>query len=188
MISTEFVAGLADVMGVERTELATVDRALAKRGMRQISRGRFRPAITLEEGLSIVLGWAGTRNLTLAADEVERLQRYALHVEEPAYEDDGAFVQIFGATQEEMAGETFQKLLVQAARNLGAGRYEPRDLWVSIEKAGGVDISYRTGSRRVTLSFFHLGKFDFGSPLPVRVTVHITGVVLKWILDVTEGK
>ncbi|MEW9919366.1 hypothetical protein AB2B41_07110 [Marimonas sp. MJW-29] len=187
MISTEFIAGLADIMGVERTELATVDRALAKRGMRRISRGRFRPDITLEEGLSIVLGWAGTRNLTLAADEVERLQKYALHVEEPTYEDNGVFEQIFGASQKKMAGETFQELLVQAARNLGAGQYEPRDLWVSIEKDGDVDISYRTGSRRVTLSFFYLGKIEFGSARQVQVKVRITGVVLKWIFDVTEG-
>lgn len=52
MTPTEFVAGLAEVMGVTHTEIATVDRALAIKGLRQIARGRSRPDMTLREGLS----------------------------------------------------------------------------------------------------------------------------------------
>ena len=48
MTPTEFATGLADVMGVGRTEIATVDRALAKHGLRRIARGRHRPDINLK--------------------------------------------------------------------------------------------------------------------------------------------
>jgi hypothetical protein len=190
MISSEFVSELAEVMGVAQTELATVDRVLAKKGLRQIARGRFRPDITLEEGLQILLAWAGTEALTQAADELERLQHFCLVEHELTIEDDAGFEIIFGSKYNDLAGESFFELLILAARNLGRDKYPPEGLWLVVEKKGGVDINYRSSNRRKHLNLGYFGKFEFpkpGSQRNVSVSVRISGRVLKWLFDVTEG-
>lgn len=194
MTSNEFVAGLAEVMGVERTELATVDRALAKRGFRQIARGRFRPDITLTEGLLIAVAWAGSKNLTLAADEVERLENFALSEDEPRNEVETDFINIFGGERLELSGRSFVDLLVRVARNLGIGKYEADKIWVSVVKQGGVDISFCSGYIRKYPRFMDFNKLELPvkgrshSRHNVKVKVQISGVVLKWIFNVTEGE
>ena len=74
MTPTEFNASVAEVMSVERTEIATVDRSLAKHGLRQLARGRYRPDISLREGVQFICAWAAAKSLTLAADDVQRLE------------------------------------------------------------------------------------------------------------------
>ena len=188
MTSAEFIAGLAEIMGVERTELATVDRALAKAGLRQISRGRFRPDITLEEGLRIAVAWAGAENLTEAAEEVRRLKHFALYEEGPRAVADVDFVGIFGKEPMEVAGQNFWQLLVLAARSLGLGEYKAEDLTVIVEKRGNVDIKYGSMFSRRSLCFSDFNKFEFRKRSNVTISVRISGNVLKWIFDVTEGK
>ena len=190
MISSEFVTSLSEVMRVQHTELATVDRALAKQGLRQIARGRFRPDITLQEGLQIILAWAGTESLTLAAEELERLKTFGLVANEPTISEDDEFASIFGAKHNELEGEGFFELLLRASRNLGHEAYPSNDVWVTVQKNSGVDISYRSGSRRITLRFSRFAKFEFRKPGEVTnvvVSVRISGRVLKWLFDVTEG-
>lgn len=192
MKSVEFVEALADIMEVERTELATVDRALAKAGLRQVARGKSRPDITLQEGLQIAFGWAGVKNLTEAAEEIERLMRFEIVDEEPETRSNQAYIKAFGGEKRDLAGQNFLDVAAKVARSLGDGKLEPRDVWVSIEKDGEPSIHYKRNifqknEDRASALFVGFGKLRLFSPRKVKVTVEISGQVLKWIHDVTEG-
>lgn len=192
MTPTDFVAGLADVMGVEQTELATVDRALAKRGLRQIARGRFRPDVTLSEGLQIVMAWAGARNLTMAAEEVERLKNFTCYQDEPiepVKPADADELQLYGCQLHELTGLSFLAVAEIAAIGVGKRGFPQERMFVSLEKNGAVSIGYRDNLSTRSLYFVDLGKFEFKRRVQptVTLTVTISGPVLKWIYDVTEA-
>ncbi|SLN58721.1 hypothetical protein ROG8370_02678 [Roseovarius gaetbuli] len=193
MTPRDFVAGLSEVMEIERTELATVDRALAKKGLRQLARGRFRPDITLTEGVQLACAWAGAENLTLAASEVGRLNGFVA-LTELVDEEDQFFAQLFGYGPREVPSKTFLDLVSMAARQLGAGKYPAKELWVNIEKCCSVDIIYRDDSGRTNLLFEYpffscppegISIFEHRRNVKVRVTIN--GAVFKWIFEVTEG-
>lgn len=198
MTPTEFVAGLADIMDVERTEIATVDRTLAKHGMRQLARGRYRPDVTLREGVQIVCAWAAAQNLTDSAAEVERLKRFHANTIPPdEYELVKAKYKSFtidlGDTDNQLYGREFLWVVSWVAQQLGTTKFPAKDIWVSIEKAGSPQIIYRTGLKSERLSFMDFGKkFELGqnaeSPQNnVKTITEFRGSVLKWIFDVTEG-
>ncbi len=200
MISKDFVTGLAEAMQVEPTELATVDRALAKAGLRQVAKGRHRPDISLLEGLQIVFGWAAASKLTAAADEIERLKYFrasrgdVLDPDDPNEGmDDLDFLQIYGCPQVKLAGKDVFSVAAIVAGNLSAGRHDPKDFWARVDKGGSVYFAHGGLFHRRGLSFDDLGiKIDFDQKckrtfVPVTTTVAVSGVVLKWVFDVTEG-
>ena len=204
MTPTEFVTGLADVMGVGRTEIATVDRALAKHGLRQIARGRHRPDINLREGVQLVCAWAGANNLTLAAEEVERLERFVPNVTPPdeyalTKRTSADFPKIFGMEEHELYGVNYLDIVSMIARQLAAGTFPAERLWIAIEKGAAPEIRYSMDLRTQSLQFTELStKLAFkanngsetGSDLAdinVKITASIRGPVLRWIYEVTEG-
>lgn len=187
MTPTEFASGLADVMDVPMTELATVDRALAKGGLRRIARGRSRPAINLMEGLQIVCAWAGVRKLTDAAEELARQRNF--HVDTDGLSDKHLreFQPAFGATLGEISGSSFLEVVRLSARQVGAGNYPPKDLSITIQKSGAVEIDYKRGTTQSSLRIFDLNNQTVFQPRGnVSIKVVIRGSVLKWIYDVTE--
>ena len=184
----EFIAGLAEVMQVESTELATVDRALAKQGLRQLARGRFHPDITLEEGVQLVCAWARAANLTQAADEVRRLELCVMPTDGFAESTLQEVVDPFGAKLEDLSDRNILELMSRLARRLGEGKYPDRDVWVTIQKDGPAEICYGGRFHPTRMVFKDLPeKFEFKSPATVTVSVTIYGPVLKWIYDATEG-
>lgn len=187
MTPVEFVAGLAEVMSVEQTGIVTVDRVLAKAGLRKIARGKFRPDITLTEGLQVMLAWAGSHNLTHAVRELERLQTLFYFCDESSQTVDADFIKIFGIPSSGLSGTSLFDILSLATRSLGAGGYPAKNLNVVVEKQGGVSLVFVTERGRITLRFIETGKFEFRPRRNVQVTVAISGAVLKWIYDVTEG-
>lgn len=198
MKSKEFAAGLADVMEVSQTEIATVDRALAKAGIRKISRGRFRPDVTLREGVQIVCGWAASSKLTNAAEEVKRLEHYHPdEIPEDEYENirtkAGLFGSDFGEEERDLYGNDFFEVMSEVARWLGGKKLNAEGLWISIEKSGAPSISYQIELfKKRKLDFVWFGKLNLFDPKKVPpasviVTTSIRGTVLKWIFDVTEG-
>lgn len=198
MKNTEFAAGLAKVMKVPHTEIATVDRALAKAGRRQLARGRFRPDVTLREGVQIVCGWAGANKLTNAAEEVKRLEHYH---PKPITEDENKTIQRaadlfgsdFGEEEKNLYGKDFFEVLSEVARWIGEEKLDADRVLMSIEKGGVPSISYTPEFFQTRkLAFVWFGKLNlFGAkketPAPVIMTASIRGSVLKWIFDVTEG-
>ena len=147
MTPTEFATGLADVMGVGRTEIATVDRALAKHGLRQIARGRHRPDIDLKEGVQLVCAWAGADNLTLAAEEVKRLERFVPNVTPPdeyalTKRTNTEFPKIFGMEEHELYGVNYLDIVTMIARQLVAGTFPAERLWMAIEKGASPEIKF----------------------------------------------
>lgn len=190
MTPSGFVAGLADVMDVPRTELATVDRSLAKNGLRQVARGRFYPDINLNEGLQIALAWAGAKNLTNAAEEVRRLKEFVvIGVEdtEPKRPVDEEFLNIFGLERNEISGMNLFAVARLVACSAGAGGFPANVFSIRIEKNGGVEVGYGPGIHRKTLGFVKLGKFDHRTSPNVKVFVELSGAVLKWIFDATRA-
>lgn len=192
MTPTDFVAGLAEVMDVHQTELATVDRALAKEGLRKIARGRFRPDVTLKEGIQIACAWAGAENLTAAANEVLRLKEFVLVQNDPTEPSTNEFYQLYGQPLNKLRGRNFIDIVVLAAAGVGQRQFDPGRLFLRLEKRGGVEIGYRLNLRDHPLYFQCLGEFDLetslkSNPRNVSVIVEISGRVLKWIYDVTEG-
>lgn len=197
MTPTEFVAGLADVMNVPHTEIATVDRALAKQGMRQIARGRARPDVTLREGLQILCAWAGAKKLTDAPEEVKRLEHYHPNaIPEDEYEGNKRSAKLFGSDfgkeESDLYGKDFITVVSEVAQWLGAGELPPDLIRVSIQQGGEPKISYDWQFQTKRLKFDWYGKLDFPNQnkapaKPVRITASISGTVLKWIFDVTEG-
>ena len=199
MTSRDFVTHLAKIMGVERTELATVDRALAKAGLRQVARGRFRPDITLLEGLQIALAWAGVQNLTMADQEVERLRKFhvqegdyleSVGIEEPPEQPE--FLELYGCSRTKLAGRNFFDVVATATQSIGQGKYPAREYFAHIQKGGAVELTHQSGPMQTRrLRFADLGrKLEIGKPRkapPVTVTVAISGNVLKWIYDATEA-
>lgn len=201
MTPTEFVAGLADVMGVERTEIATVDRALAKHGLRQLARGRYRPDINLREGVQLVCAWAGAENRTLAADEVGRLERFfpeviPLDEYELTKRTNPVFPRLFGVEEYELNGLNYLDIVSMAARQLAAGTFPEDRLWIAVERGGSPLVSYWAEFKTHDLNFKQIPiKFEFTSQresaveadINVKITASVRGTVLKWIHDVTEG-
>lgn len=196
MTPTEFVSGLAEVMRVERTELATVDRALAKHGLRQLARGRSRPDIRLIEGIQIACAWAGAKKLTDAAAEIERQRGFPVSRDRDAdelgvvYEHDIKHHEVLGGCLKDLANKNFLDVVALVTRQIGRERYLAEDLSVTIEKDGEVEISWRTEGGRAKVIFDNLPALRFFpllQPRYVKVTVEIRGPVLKWIYDVTEG-
>ena len=201
MTPTEFVTGLADVMGVGRTEIATVDRALAKHGLRQIARGRHRPDMNLKEGVQLVCAWAGADNLTLAADEVKRLERFVPDVippdeYEPTKITNPDFPDIFGMEEHELYGVNYLDIVSMIARQLAAGTFPAERLWIAIEKGAAPEIRYSMDLRTQSLEFTELSdNFAFKANngagtdpgINVKITASIRGSVLRWIYEVTEG-
>ncbi|MEQ9258409.1 MAG: hypothetical protein RIG84_04860 [Roseovarius sp.] len=204
MKHTEFIASLADLMEVERTELATVDRALAKAGMRQLSRGRYHPDVTLEEGVRLVCAWAGSQSLTLAAQDVDRLEHCTLEAQPPDEHAltprfDPEFEKIFGVSEQDLANLSFLEVMFRITRHIGSGLPDTKDLedlWIEIEKGGAPEIIYTRFPVVGRVSFRKLHKtLDFDPktqrtrpPKPlVKITTSISWPVLKWIFDVTEG-
>ena len=197
MTPAEFVSGLSSVMKVERTELATVDRALAKGGLRQIARGRSRPDINLLEGIQIVCAWAGVEKLTDAAEEVKRLEQYypdaipndeyeLIKKRKPLFGSD------FGEEEKDLYGRNFFVVLCEVARWLGEERLEAKWVLFSIERGGPPEISYGWELEKRKLGFECFGKLKpiqgkKPARAPVVITASIRGPVLKWIYDVTEG-
>jgi len=194
MTPTGFVTGLAQVMAVGRTEIATVDRALAKDGCRKLSRGRSRPNVTLHEGVQIVCAWAGAKKLTEAAAELARLEQF--HAETVPADEYGllknkakTFADLMGGEDAQLFGMPFLDLVCWTAQQLHRGEFPADKLWVSVEKGGVPEITcaweFSTKSQR----FQDLGKLDFNqqhTPKNVKTTVGIRGTVLRWIYDVTE--
>lgn len=204
MTPTEFATGLADVMGVGRTEIATVDRALAKHGLRQIARGRHRPDISLREGVQLVCAWAGADNRTLAADEVKRLERFVPNVTPPdeyavTKRPDSAFPDIFGMEEHELYGVNYLEIVTMIARQLASGTFPPERLWITIEKGAAPEIRYSMNLKTRSLQFTEISddfaiKANKGAEtdpdipdINVKVTASIRGPVLQWIYEVTEG-
>lgn len=198
MRPTEFVAGLAEVMGVSHTEIATVDRALAKQGLRRIARGRSRPDVTLQEGVQIVCAWAGARNLTEAADELGRLKRYELQQNPPGEHETttsktNAFASLFDTEISDLYGLDFIELTSWLACQLGSEKRPANHVWLSIKKGGAPELSCESPFVKEKLLFHEFPvKVDMFSksraPRPnVTLTASVRGPVLKWIFDVTEG-
>lgn len=197
MTPADFVSGLALAMKVERTELATVDRALAKGGLRQIARGRSRPDINLVEGIQIVCAWAGVEKLTDAAEEVTRLEQYCPDaVPDDEYEltkkRKPLFGSDFGEEEKDLYGRNFFAVLCEVARWLGEERLEAKRVNFSIERGGPPEISYDWELEKRKLGFAWYGKLKLfqekkTARAPVVITASIRGPVLKWIYDVTEG-
>lgn len=204
MTPIEFATSLADVMGVGRTEIATVDRALAKRGLRQIARGRHRPDINLKEGVQLVCAWAGADNLTLAAEEVKRLERFVPNVTPPdeyalTKRTNAEFPKIFGVEEHELYGVNYLDIVAMIARQLATGSFPAERLWIAIEKGASPEVRYSVDLRTQSLRFTELQtKFAFkankgsetGSDLSdinVKITASVRGSVLRWIYEVTEG-
>jgi len=200
MTPTEFVTGLAEAMNVERTELATVDRALAKQGMRQIARGRSRPDITLKEGVQIVCAWAGAQKLTGAANEVERLKGYRPRsIPDDEYEaitrKSKTVASIFGEEENQLYDMNFIEVVVWVTRQLGAKEEAADRIWLAIEKGGVPEITYKPSLSTVRLEFRKFPiKLDWTTRQQgqtpkknVTITSAVRGAVLKWIFDVTEG-
>ena len=138
MTPTGFVTGLAQVMAVGRTEIATVDRALAKQGRRQLSRGRSRPDVTLHEGVQIVCAWAGAKKLTEAAAELVRLEQfYADTIPADEYEllknKTKTFADLMGGEDASLFGMAFLDVVCWTAQQLHRGEFPADDLWVSVE-------------------------------------------------------
>ncbi|SDJ31022.1 hypothetical protein [Lutimaribacter saemankumensis] len=184
----EFIAGLADAMQVESTELATVDRALAKQGLRQLARGRFHPDITLKEGVQLVCAWARATNLTQAADEVRRLELCVMPTDGLADSTLNEVVDPFGATLKDLSDSNILDAVTRLARQLGEKNYPDQKVSVTIEKNGPAEIFYGGLFDTKRLVFEDLPeKFEFKSPATVTVSVTIHGPVLKWIYDATEG-
>ncbi|SDI19197.1 hypothetical protein [Lutimaribacter saemankumensis] len=193
----EFIAGLAEVMQVESTELATVDRALAKQGLRQLARGRFHPDITLEEGVQLVCAWAGSFKLTEAASEVERLKSFSpRQIPNDEYElitkNSKTFASLFGAEERDLYGMNFVEAACWLTEQLGSGKYPADRIWLSVTKGGEPEMSGSWRFKFRTLSFFQFPEtldFDRMKPVPqrnVEIKASIRGPVLKWIFDVTE--
>ena len=187
MTSNEYVTGLAEIMGVERTELATVDRALAKRGFRQIARGKFRPDITLREGLQIALVWAGAEKLTEAADEVERLTMHQVASIEPTIQTSDDFFSLFGCSAQELSRAKFLDVMIRVTRSIGLRKFDASKVDVSLTKNGGVDLKYLSRQKRLSLRFLDLNPISLSGRPNVQTTVTIAGKVFNWIYDVTEG-
>lgn len=199
MKPAEFVAGLADFMGVARTEIATVDRALAKDGLRQIARGRHRPDVTLKEGVQIVCAWAGARKLTDAAAEVKRLEMFIPHsippdeyevmVEVHAKKGKKTFSNLLGLEENHLDGRSFIYVVSWLAEQLGSEKYPAKNFWVWIEKGGNPKIGYYQMLRTHYLEFQELSENFFlrGPPkCNVKVSTALHGPVLKWIFDATK--
>jgi hypothetical protein len=198
MKSTEFVARLAEVMGASHTEIATVDRTLAKQGLRRIARGRARPDVTLREGVQIVCGWAGAKNLTDAAAEVIRLQGYQPQQIPPdEYETTTAksrtFASLFDTEESDLYGLDFIEVALWLARQLGSDKFPAHEVWLSIEKGGAPELSCKSSFVNEELVFHEFPvKVDLFSqtrpPRPnVKLEAWVRGSVLKWIFDVTEA-
>lgn len=196
MTPTAFVTGLAEVMAVGRTEIATVDRALAKEGRRQLSRGRSRPDVTLHEGVQVVCAWAGAKKLTEAAAELARLERF--HAETiPADEYEvrkgktKTFADLLGGEEDELFGMGFLDVVCWTAQQLHRGEFPADDLCVSVEKGGVPEIFCDWEFSKKRQRFQNFGKLEFGKQRKAQnvvTTVGIRGTVLRWIYDVTEGK
>ncbi len=184
-------------MKVERTELATVDRALAKGGLRQIARGRSRPDINLMEGIQIVCAWAGVEKLTDAAEEVKRLEHYCAAANPddeyvPIMKRKPLFGSDFREEEEGLYGRNFFAVLCEVARWLGEERLEAKRVLFSIERGGPPELSYDWELEKRKLGFAWFGElklFQENKPArpPVVIAASIRGPVLKWIYDVTEG-
>ena len=201
MTPTEFATSLAEVMAVERTEIATVDRALAKHGLRQLARGRYRPDITLREGVQLVCAWAAARNLTLAAEEVQHLERCVPQVMTAVEHDftgrkNPHFPAIFGKEEHELEGINFLEILSMLARQLAAGKFPANHVWVALEKGGAPRIEYRADFVPRILQFtcfpaafaFKVNRDLEPEPeINVKITTSISGSVLKWIQEATDG-
>lgn len=193
MTPTEFVSGLAEVMDVPTTELSTVDRALAKKGLRRLARGRSRPDIDLMEGIQIACAWAGAKKLTDAAREIERQRKCIISRDHKAdelgvvYEFDTEHQEAFGASLRDLTGKNFLDVVALAAGQVGKNRYSAQDLWISIEKEDRVRIFYKTRRGKVEESFDDLSDRPVLRSRKVKVIVEIEGSILKWIYDVTEG-
>jgi hypothetical protein len=201
MTPTEFNASVAEVMSVERTEIATVDRALAKHGLRQLARGRYRPDISLREGVQLICAWAAAKSLTLAADDVQRLERCMPQVTTASdYEYTGhknsRFPELFGREEFELEGVNFLDVTSMLANQLAAEKFPANRVWISLEKGGVPGIEYDADFKTQYLRFscfpktFSLKQKTGSKPEPainVRVTTSINGAVLKWIHEVTEG-
>jgi len=193
MTPTEFIEGLAEVMKVQRTELATVDRALAKHGLRQIARGRSRPNIKLIEGIQIACAWAGATKLTDAAKEIERQRNCFVSRDRDAdelgieYPFDIKFHEVLGGNLKGLDGKNFLDVVAIVTRQIGRNKYPSRDLGVSIEKEESVEIFWKTEDGKAQVFFQELSARPVFRPRNVVVKVVILGQVLKWIYDATEG-
>lgn len=198
MTPTEFVAGLSDVMGVGRTEIATVDRALAKAGMRQIARGRSRPDITLREGIQILCAWLGAQNLTESAAELHRLGQYYTR-EIPSGEYDNltrgrtTFANVLGEEERAIYGMNFLDFACWVAQQLGADKGNADKIWVSVTKGGAPHAVTEWQFRDVRQHFddrpanFVIGEMKKVPDVNVHTTSSVRGRVLRWIFDATEG-
>ncbi|RXV58884.1 hypothetical protein C6W92_16110 [Roseovarius sp. A46] len=198
MKSTEFVARLAEVMGVSHTEIATVDRTLAKQGLRRIARGRSRPDVTLREGVQIVCAWAGARKLTDAAEELGRLKRY-----QPQQISPGEYktitsrtttlASLFETEESDLYGLDFIEAASWLAEQLGSEKFPAHKVWLSIEKGGAPELSCEWEFQTKTLDFEEFPvkvdlSFKSRPRKPnVKLRTSVRGPVLKWIFEVTEG-
>ena len=187
MTSNEYVIGLAEVMGVERTEIATVDRVLARRGFRQLARGKSRPDINLTEGVQIALAWAGAENLTRAADEIERFYASEFDENQSQKITSPEFFQLFGEDPSQLAGVNFLDVLITATRGIGTRNYIPSQLHVHVTKKGGMTISFIANGREIAVRFKDPRANSLRKRPNVETTVSISGEVLKWIYDAAEG-
>jgi hypothetical protein len=196
MTPRDFISGLSEVTGLEETELMTVDKVLADRGMRGKSRGRAFHHVTTKEGIFILLGVLGSRRL-LSADQVVRdLIKFSL--------DPGSVEamracqnldQIIGLSADEVAGSTLIDVLASVASHLRS-----QHLLGHLKKTGGaitlrvavdgpvllsVDAESFDGSRqRCELSFF--GSTDNQSG-DARREASVSHRTLAWIGDVSDA-
>lgn len=105
------------VLGIDETELRTVDRALKEGGLRRVGARRFPPDYTLEEGVRLLLGVAGAKHKVDAAKDVADMQEFRL-ASKNIKTDDGsvdALSKIIGLSVAEMQGMPLVEVLAAVA-------------------------------------------------------------------------
>ena len=75
---SDLIDQLSELLGVEKSEIRTVDNALVRSGLRVKAQGRYPVNVTLIEMLRLLLGIMGASNLTQAGDSVKNIERFRL--------------------------------------------------------------------------------------------------------------
>ncbi|GGD30867.1 hypothetical protein GCM10011358_13640 [Sinisalibacter lacisalsi] len=119
MKPSEFVSKMAQVLGIEETELTTVSKALAAAGLRRRGQGRYPPPITPREGLRILIGVMAARRLVRAADDVAQIERFRTHTSFIEVDGDEVVLpDLVGLTVDDLDGMTLIDALERISRQL----------------------------------------------------------------------
>lgn len=176
MNSVEFADALAAFMKCEATQLRTVNRALAKAGLREKSRGRHRPDVSLREALLLLLGWAGADNFVESAKSAE----YQASLEGFRPANDELCPLLFGKEFSDLDCPSFIDALEMICRRIPGGLVDVEELFIRIEHDGISSVGvWRDGSRFSDMHFS--GVSDNVGPSRYFRIVEIHGAVLEWI-------